>query len=98
MFGLGAGEIFLIGVIALIFIGPKKLPELARGLGKGIREFQKAKDSFQDELESEVKENVRRTKVAVSEQVESERTAETAAKTLPEAELAEPKKETETKV
>ena len=50
MFGLGAGEILVIGVIALIFIGPKKLPELARGLGRGIREFQKAKDDLMDEV------------------------------------------------
>ena len=42
MFGLGVGEILLISVVALIFIGPKKLPELARGLGKGLREFQNA--------------------------------------------------------
>ena len=49
MFGLGAGELLVIGVLALIFIGPKKLPELARGLGKGIREFQKAKDELLQE-------------------------------------------------
>ncbi len=42
MFGLGAGEIALVLIIALIFIGPKKLPDLARGLGKGIRDFQDA--------------------------------------------------------
>ena len=50
MFGLGAGEILVIGVIALIFIGPKKLPELARGLGRGIKEFQKAKNELMDEV------------------------------------------------
>ena len=42
MFGLGAGEIALVLIIALIFIGPKKLPDLAKGLGKGIRDFQDA--------------------------------------------------------
>tara|TARA_R110002049_G_scaffold11421_1_gene53802 strand:- start:1110 stop:1379 length:270 start_codon:yes stop_codon:yes gene_type:complete len=50
MFGLGTGELLLILFIALVFIGPKKLPELARGLGKGIREFQKAKDDFMDQV------------------------------------------------
>jgi sec-independent protein translocase protein TatA len=52
MFGLGAGEVILILLFALIFIGPKKLPELAKGLGKGIREFQKAKDDLMTEVKS----------------------------------------------
>jgi sec-independent protein translocase protein TatA len=52
MFGLGAGEIFLIGVLALVFVGPKKLPQLARGLGRGIREFQKAKNDIIEEINS----------------------------------------------
>ena len=51
MFGLGAGEVIIILVLALIFIGPKKLPELARGLGKSLREFQKAKNELFDELD-----------------------------------------------
>ncbi|MEC7183741.1 MAG: twin-arginine translocase TatA/TatE family subunit [Bdellovibrionota bacterium] len=50
MFGLGGGELLLVAFIALIFIGPKKLPELAKGLGKGIREFQKAKDDIVSEV------------------------------------------------
>ncbi len=50
MFGLGFGELLLILVLALLFIGPKKLPELARNLGKGIREFQKAKDDVMDQV------------------------------------------------
>jgi len=51
MFGLGAGEILVIGILALIFIGPKKLPELAKGLGRGIREFQKAKNEILDDVQ-----------------------------------------------
>ncbi|MEK6624032.1 MAG: twin-arginine translocase TatA/TatE family subunit [Bdellovibrionota bacterium] len=58
MFGLGAGEMLLIGVIALVFIGPKKIPELARGLGKGLREFQKAKDDFQENIQENIQENL----------------------------------------
>ncbi len=44
------GEIIVILVLALLFIGPKKIPELARSLGKGIREFQNAKDELMNEI------------------------------------------------
>ncbi len=54
MFGLGFGELVLIFLIALIFIGPKKLPELAKGLGKGIREFQNAAKGFSDQMQDTV--------------------------------------------
>ena len=52
MFGLGAGELLVIFVFALLFIGPKKLPELAKGLGRSLREFQKAKDDLMGEIHS----------------------------------------------
>jgi sec-independent protein translocase protein TatA len=47
---LGTGEVILILLAALILFGPSKLPELARTLGKGVREFKRA----QDEVESEI--------------------------------------------
>jgi TatA/E family protein of Tat protein translocase len=46
MFGLGAGEILLISAIAILFIGPQKLPEIAKQMGKAIRAFKSAKDDF----------------------------------------------------
>lgn len=52
MFGLGAGEVIIVLVVALIFIGPKKLPELAKSLGKSMREFQRAKDELMSELDT----------------------------------------------
>ena len=54
MFGLGFGELILIFVIALIFIGPKKLPELAKGLGQGLKEFQKAAKGFSESMHDTV--------------------------------------------
>jgi sec-independent protein translocase protein TatA len=48
---LGGPEIFLIVLFVLIFFGAKKIPELARGLGKGIREFKDATREIKDEIE-----------------------------------------------
>lgn len=50
MGNLGAGEIILIVVVILIFFGPKKIPEIAQGIGKGMREFKKAMKDVEDEL------------------------------------------------
>lgn len=48
--GLGGTEIALILAVVLIFFGPKKIPELARGLGKGIREFKDATKEIKEEI------------------------------------------------
>jgi sec-independent protein translocase protein TatA len=47
---LGGPDLIIILLIILVLFGAKKLPELARGLGQAIKEFQKAKDEFGDEL------------------------------------------------
>ena len=39
MFGLGMGEVLIIGMVAFLFIGPKKLPELGKGIGEAIKNF-----------------------------------------------------------
>ena len=54
--GLGPLEITLIVLVLLIFFGAKKIPELARGLGKGIREFKDATKEIKDEIEDGIKE------------------------------------------
>lgn len=53
MFGLSFWEIAIVLIVALIILGPKKLPELARSLGKGIREFRKATDDFKSTIDYE---------------------------------------------
>jgi len=53
MFGIGMPEMIIILVLALIVIGPHKLPELAKSLGKGLAEFKKASDGFQRSVQEE---------------------------------------------
>ncbi len=50
MFGLGAPELLLIVFVLLLLFGAKKLPELAQGLGKGIREFKRAMQDTSDDV------------------------------------------------
>ncbi len=56
LFNLGGGEIILILALVLILFGAKKLPELAKGLGTGIKEFKKATRDVTDELHSAMEE------------------------------------------
>ena len=51
----GGQEIFLVLIIALVLFGGAKIPELMRGLGKGINEFKKAKDGLYDDLNDDKK-------------------------------------------
>ena len=50
MFGIGMPELLVIMVVALVVLGPKRLPEVARSLGKGLAEFRRATSGITDEL------------------------------------------------
>ncbi len=55
--GLGATEVILILAVLLLFFGAKRIPELARGLGKGVREFKDATTDATNALHAEVKQD-----------------------------------------
>jgi Tat protein translocase TatB subunit len=57
MFGIGMQELIIIAIIALIIVGPKKLPDLAKTLGKGFSEFKKATEGITDDLKETLKED-----------------------------------------
>ena len=67
MFGLGVQELLIIFVIIMVLFGAKKLPEMGKGLGRGIREFKNATNQIDDDedekdvepkkVESKVKSN-----------------------------------------
>jgi len=50
-FGMGGQEILIVALIVLLLFGGKKIPELMRGLGRGVREFKDAKDGIRSEIE-----------------------------------------------
>jgi sec-independent protein translocase protein TatA len=73
IFNLGGGEILLILALVLILFGAKKLPELAKGLGQGIKEFKKATSDVTSEIHNAMEDNTPPKRIA-STPVEAERT------------------------
>lgn len=65
---LSIGKILLIVVVILIFFGPKKIPDLAQSLGKGIREFKKAMKDVSDEVQKPINDE---PKVSSQKSIES---------------------------
>ncbi len=63
MFGIGMTELLLIAGLALMVLGPKKLPELAKAMGKGLAEFKRATSELKSTIEVETRsEEVRKTR------------------------------------
>ena len=53
MFGIGTSEILIILIIALLVLGPKEIPKIARTIGRGLRELERAKDDLKETIEFE---------------------------------------------
>ena len=64
MFNIGGSEIFFILFIVLLFFGSKKIPELARGLGKGLREMKDAASGIEREITKEMSDIKEKTDVS----------------------------------
>lgn len=58
---IGVPEMIIIAVVALIFFGPRKLPELGRSLGKSLAEFKRASNDLKNSLDDEIRQEERRT-------------------------------------
>lgn len=58
IFGLGWGEIVLIALVVLLLFGGKKIPELMKGLGKGVKSFKEGMSKVEDEVE-EIKKDIK---------------------------------------
>ena len=72
MFGVGGSELVIILVLALIVFGPKKLPEIGRSLGQGLRELRKASRDVMDTLDG-VEYESERLKESINDVTDSDR-------------------------
>ncbi len=57
LIGLGINELLIVAMIVLLLFGGRKLPELMKGLGKGIREFNNAKSDIKNKLDESIKDD-----------------------------------------
>jgi len=85
MFGIGTTEILVILVVALIVLGPKSLPKVARTLGKGLAEFRRVSTDFQRTINTEIALNKQeKEKKAAEKKIFGEQNSKTEAKPDPE--------------
>nr|Q3APS6.1 RecName: Full=Sec-independent protein translocase protein TatA [Chlorobium chlorochromatii CaD3] len=66
MFGLGGQELVLILLIVLLLFGAQKLPELAKGLGKGMKEFKRAQNEIEEEFNKSMDDNPKKEKATTA--------------------------------
>jgi len=100
MFNVGGGELLVIMLVALVILGPTKLPEAARQVGKIMGEFRKVSSSFQREMRDAMNDPVGKALGAESSTLDPFKNASSSAsatppatptnKTLPDATAAEP--------
>jgi len=76
MFGIGMTEMVLIAALALVILGPKKLPGLARSLGKGFAEFKRATNELKETIDLEIKSEDMRYHKAAQEKEKMESTTD----------------------
>lgn len=60
LFNLGTGEIIIIAIIVLLLFGGKKIPELMKGIGKGVSNFKKGMHDIEDEINKPVDDNTKK--------------------------------------
>ncbi len=80
MFGIGTSEILIILLIALLVLGPNEIPKLAKSLGRGMRELERAKNELRDSIQFEMDEK------ETNEAKEPEKAGEEAAAATAESE------------
>ena len=75
LFNLGGPELIIIMLVVLLLFGGRKIPELMKGLGKGIREFNNAKSNIESEIKDGMKELDEPKKEAILEKRTNEKQA-----------------------
>jgi len=71
MFGIGTSEILIVLVIALLLLGPKEIPKIARTIGRGMRELERAKDELKKTIEFEAEKDDSDASAKTSEKKET---------------------------
>jgi TatA/E family protein of Tat protein translocase len=77
MFGIGTPELIIILIVALLVIGPKKLPDIAKALGRDLGEFRRATDEIKENIDLASMERLTHTPTPTPERAADKKTAET---------------------